>query len=100
MSPPAAPRPAPKKRLSRRRVQLVAAAAGFASFAMPWIAFKLAPGSLTASAKQQVVVVPAGSRVTVIKPVGSATNVTVITAKGSSAPAPISTSASAPPPKI
>jgi hypothetical protein len=100
MSPPTAPRPGTKKRLSRRRVQLVAAAAGLVSFALPWVAFKVAPGAMASSAKQQVVVVPAGSRVTIIKPVGSATNVTVVTAKGTSGPAPVSTSASAAPPKI
>lgn len=88
----------PKKRLSRKQVKLMAAAAAAVSFSVPWIAFKVAPASLASS--NQVVVVPAGSRVTVIKPVAGAPNVTVVTAKGTttaSVPVAATTGASAVP---
>ena len=89
-----ADRPA-KKRLTKTRARLLTAAAAAVSFCLPWVAFRVAPGSLTAP-KQQVVVVPAGSRVVIVKPVSGAPNVTVITSKGPRlAPAAASTSGSA-----
>jgi 4-hydroxybenzoate polyprenyltransferase len=93
------PRRIPRKKLSRKNAKLIAAAAAAVSFSVPWIAFKVAPAPMASG--NQVVVVPAGSRVTVIKPVSGAPNVTVLTSKGApttaSAPVAATTGASAVP---
>ena len=73
------PRRVPRKKLSRKNAKLLAAAAAAVSFSVPWIAFKVAPASMASGS--QVVVVPAGSKVTVVKPSSGAPNVTVVTTK-------------------
>lgn len=89
-----------KKRLSKNTIRALAWGAGAAAFALPWAAFQVAP--LTTSAQgQQVVVVPAGSRVVLTRSAGGSTSVQVVRSKGTPTSAPITTTrASAPPPKI
>lgn len=98
---------AKKKRFSKRTVRALAWAAGGAAFALPWAAFQFVPAAATTSAQSaspQVIVVPAGSKVTVLSGPSGATGVKVIHSKGSTAAptvasAPVTTTgASAPPP--
>ena len=101
-------RPAARRRMSRGKVRLLAWSAAMASFLLPWVAIRGAgaiAGTVAAPASgQQVVVVPAGSTVTITKPPnGPSPKVVVLTTnKGSAAtpstPAVATTSGSAPPP--
>jgi hypothetical protein len=95
-APGAHPKPA-KKRMNRNVIRALAWAAGLGSFALPWAAFQALPKPAVAAA-QQVVVVPAGSKVTITKGAGS--GVKVVTSKGTvSSGAPVtSTHGSVPPP--
>jgi hypothetical protein len=89
-----------KKRMSRNTVRALAWAGGIASFALPWAAFQALPKP-TVAAAPQVVVVPAGSKVTVTKgAAGVGSGVKIVTTKGSSSSgAPVtSTHGSVPPP--
>lgn len=98
---------AKRKRFSKRTVRAIAWAAGGAAFAVPWVAFQFVP-TVTSSAQgttsPQVIVVPAGSTVTVLSGPSGATGVKVIHSKGTTttptvASAPVTTTgASAPPP--
>jgi hypothetical protein len=92
-----------KRRMNKRTVRLLAWGAGFLSFGLPWAAFRLAPGQLSAASQQpQVLVVPAGSKVVITKsPSGGPAGVTVVTAKGTSTTSAVTTTrASAPVPKV
>jgi len=98
---------AKKKRFSKKTVRALAWAAGGAAFALPWAAFQFVPSATTTTAQPaspQVIVVPAGSKVTVLSGPSGATGVKVIHSKGSTtaptvASAPVTTTgASAPPP--
>ena len=88
-----------KKRLGKNTIRALAWASGAAAFALPWAAFQVAPVT-TAAQSQQVVVVPAGSRVVVTRSAGGATNVQVVRSKGTVASAPITTTRASAPPKI
>ncbi len=97
--------PATRRRLAKRTVKLLAWGAGVLGFALPWAAFDVVPGHSGAVAQQQVIIVPAGSKVVITKPPSGGTpGVTVVSAKGSTlnrkAPAVATTRASAPPSKI
>jgi len=84
----------PRPRFSKERIRALAWAGGALAFALPWAAFRFVPSVLGG---QQVVTVPAGSRVVVTKSANGATGVQIIRAKG----VPVATTrASAPPPKI
>lgn len=98
-----------KNRLSKKTVRVIAWAAGGAAFALPWAAFQFVPAatsSAQATTSPQVIVVPAGSKVTVLSGPSGATGVKVIRSSATtttSAPtvksAPVTTTgASAPPP--
>jgi hypothetical protein len=100
-----------KKRLSKKTVRAIAWAAGGVAFAVPWAAFQFVPtatSSAQGTTSPQVIVVPAGSKVTVLSGPSGATGVKVIrtsatTTTTASAPtvksAPVTTTgASAPPP--
>ena len=99
-----------KKRLSKKTVRAIAWAAGGVAFAVPWAAFQFVPTATTSAqpTSPQVIVVPAGSTVTVLSGPSGATGVKVIrssatTTTTASAPtvksAPVTTTgASAPPP--
>jgi hypothetical protein len=93
----AARRKPPRKRISRTMIRGLAWAAGIGSFTIPWAALQALPKPAVAAAPQ-VVVVPAGSKVTITKGAGSA--VRVVTSKGTvSSSAPVtSTHGSVPPP--
>jgi hypothetical protein len=100
-----------KKRLGKKTVRVIAWAAGGVAFAVPWVAFQFVPSATTgaqAPTSPQVIVVPAGSRVTVLSAPSGATGVKVVrssvtTPTTAAAPtvksAPVTTTgASAPPP--
>jgi hypothetical protein len=98
---------AKKKRLSKPALRAVAWTSGALAFGLPWAAFQLAPSVTTgaqAPSAQQVVVVPAGSRVVLVKAPNGTTGVKVLKTKGGTiAPpttaAPVTTTGgSAPPP--
>ena len=84
--------PAKKRRFSRRTVRLFAWGAGMVSFALPWAVTK-GVTTISGAPAQQVVVVPAGSKVVVTKaPPGATSGVTVVSVKGGKgAPAPVTT---------
>jgi hypothetical protein len=93
-----------KKRLSKKALHAVAWGSSAFAFALPWAAFRLAPVAFSGAQgapAQQVVVVPAGSKVVVTKSPSGTTGVQVIRAKGTapgSVSAPVATTgASAPP---
>jgi hypothetical protein len=102
---------AKKKRFSKSTVRALAWAAGGVAFAVPWVAFEFVPPAAASSAQAtspQVIVVPAGSKVTVLSAPSGGAGVKVIHST-SSAPttataptvksAPVTTTgASAPPP--
>ena len=84
----------PKARFSKDRIRALAWAGGALAFTLPWAAFRFVPA---VNPGQQVVTVPAGSRVVVTKSANGTTGVQIIRANG----APVATTrASAPPPKI
>jgi hypothetical protein len=99
-----------KKRLSKTTVRALAWAAGGVAFAIPWVAFEFAPPTSTGAQQTvpQVIVVPAGSKVTVLSAPSGGAGVKVIhstatTQTTASAPtvknAPVTTTgASTPPP--
>lgn len=97
-----------KKRFTKRTLRVMAWAAGAMAFAAPWAAFQLVPTSTTSAqgASTQVVVVPAGSKVTVLSSPTSATGVKVVRSKAATSAttktvkgSPVTTTgASAPPP--
>ena len=91
-------RPA-KKRMNRNMIRVLAWAAGVGSFALPWAAFQALPKPAVAAAPQ-VVVVPAGSKVTISKgTAGAGSGVKIVTSKGSATAAPTTTThGSVPPP--
>ena len=88
-----------KKRLSRNTIRALAWASGAAAFALPWAAFQVAP-STTGAQSQQVVVVPAGSRVVLTKSANGSTSVRVVHGKATATSAPITTTRASAPPKI
>ena len=101
---------AKKKRFSKSTVRALAWAAGGVAFAVPWVAFEFVPpaASSAQATNPQVVVVPAGSKVTVLSAPSGGAGVKVIRSGSSSlttaaTPAvksvPVTTTgASAPPP--
>lgn len=101
---------AKKKRFSKSTVRALAWAAGGVAFAVPWVAFEFVPPAAASAqaTSPQVIVVPAGSKVTVLSAPSGGAGVKVIHST-SSAPttataptvksAPVTTTgASAPPP--
>jgi hypothetical protein len=97
---------ATKRRLGRRTVRVLAWGSGVVAFALPWATFRFLPSPVTAAQApaQQVVVVPAGSKVVVTGSPNGTPGVQVITAAGTPTTgattkhAPVTTTrASAPP---
>ncbi|MGZ5318396.1 MAG: hypothetical protein ACXWZU_11030 [Actinomycetota bacterium] len=101
---------AKKKRFSKSTVRALAWAAGGVAFAVPWVAFEVVPPAAASSqaTSPQVIVVPAGSKVTVLSAPSNGAGVKVIHSTSSApttATAPTvksvpvtTTGASAPPP--
>jgi hypothetical protein len=96
-----------KKRYSKTTVRALAWAAGGVAFAIPWVAFEFVPAAASSaqSSTPQVIVVPAGSKVTVLSAPAGGAGVKIVhsSAGTSTAPtvksAPVTTTgASAPPP--
>jgi len=82
-----------RRRLSRKTVRALAWGAGVVTFAIPWAAFRLVPAPRVGAQAtgQQVVVVPAGSRVVVTSgTAGGSSGVTVVRSKGTTT-APVTT---------
>ena len=96
---------AKKKRLSKPALRALAWTSGAVAFGLPWAVFQVAPSAPTsAQAAPQVVVVPAGSRVVLVKAPNGTTGVKVLKSKGGTIAAPTTaapvttTGGSAPPP--
>ncbi len=97
-----------KKRYSKTTVRALAWAAGGVAFAIPWVAFEFVPAAATNAAQSstpQVIVVPAGSKVTVLSAPSGGAGVKIIHSASGTATAPTvksapvtTTGASAPPP--
>jgi hypothetical protein len=96
-----------RKRFSRTTVRTLAWAAGGLAFAVPWVAFEFVPAATSSSQATgpQVVVVPAGSTVTVLGAPSGGAGVKIVHSKPSTATAPAvksapvaTTGASTPPP--
>ncbi len=80
---PARERPAAARRFSKRKLKLIAWGAACVGFALPWAALEAMPNS--SASTQQVVMVPAGSRVVVTKSAPGKAPVYVVSGKGGAA---------------
>jgi len=101
---------AKKKRFTKSTVRALAWAAGGVAFAVPWVAFEFVPPAAAGAqaTSPQVIVVPAGSKVTVlsapsggagVKVLRSSTSGTTTAMTPTAKSAPVTTTAaSAPPP--
>ncbi len=76
-------RPAAARRFSKRKLKLIAWSAACVGFALPWAALEAMPNS--SASTQQVVMVPAGSRVVVTKPGPGKAPIYVVSGKGGAA---------------